>query len=166
MYKDNDVSMVVIVPEEEGGSAGGGKEALGKGTRAASAQVEGVDLELALPKFKLTEALALSKDLDRLGTKDAFIPGVADFKGMESGDNPRGSLFIKEVVHKAFVDVDEKGTEAAAATAVIMHGVEREKIKPLPPVPFRADHPFLFVIRHNATGSILFMGRVFDPRNN
>jgi serpin B len=87
-----------------------------------------------------------------MGMPDAFSGG-ADFSGMA-----KGQLFISEVVHKAFVKVNEEGTEAAAATAVIMgRGAP-------PPVPtFRADHPFLFLIRENTTGSILFVGRVVDP---
>jgi serpin B len=68
-------------------------------------------------------------------------------------------LSISAVVHKGFVNIDEMGTEAAAASAVVTGN------SPSPvPIPFRADHPFLFVLRHNATGSILFLGRVFDPR--
>jgi serpin B len=65
------------------------------------------------------------------------------------------------VIHKAFVDVNEEGTEAAAATAVVFDAGSA----PRTPIPFQADHPFLFLIRHNATGSILFMGRALDPRS-
>jgi serpin B len=74
-------------------------------------------------------------------------------------DNPEG-LYIGAVIHKAFVDVNEEGTEAAAATAVVMRG----KCAPEPSPVFRADHPFLFLIRDRRTGSILFIGRVMDPR--
>ena len=84
---------------------------------------------------------------------DAFS-GRADFSGMDG----RRDLFISEVIHKAFVEVNEEGTEAAAATAIIGIGSAPEQI----PV-FRADHPFLFFIRDNNAGSILFMGRVTDP---
>ncbi len=161
MYKDNDLSMVVILPRKKDGLAEVEKKLSAKALEQALAQLQGVELHVALPKFKLTEWFALQKELNRLGMKDAFVPGAADFKGMVSG----GSLFISEVVHKAFVGVDEKGTEAAAATAVVMHAVG-PIIKRLPPVPFRADHPFLFLIRHNATGSVFFVGRVFDPRQN
>jgi serpin B len=72
-------------------------------------------------------------------------------------------IFISEVIHKAFMAVDEKGTEAAAATAVVMDGAAAPAPKPEPKV-FKADHPFLFLIRHNATGSILFMGRLVNPK--
>jgi serpin B len=87
-----------------------------------------------------------------MGMVDAF--GAADFSGMTG----QRDLFISAVVHKAFVDVNEEGTEAAAATAVLM----ARSIPPPTPV-FRADHPFLFLIRENSTGSILFLGRVVDP---
>jgi len=91
-----------------------------------------------------------------MGMVDAFkFPG-ANFAGFD-GD-PRW-FFMSAVVHKAYVDVNEEGTEAAAATAVVM-GLGG--MPPQPPV-FRADHPFLFLIQENSTGSILFMGRVTDP---
>ena len=111
---------------------------------------------MALPKFKMTEEFRLEGELEKLGMRDAFLPRVADFTGMQT-DVRRPSLFISAIVHKAFVEVDEKGTEAAGATGVILNKSE--------PVQFCADHPFLFVLRHNATGSILFIGRVSDPRN-
>jgi serpin B len=90
-----------------------------------------------------------------MGMGSAFTD-AADFSGMATQEK----LFIGAVIHKAFVAVDEKGTEAAAATAVTMN------INSLPIVPkatFRADHPFLFLVRDNKTGSILFMGRVVNP---
>ena len=160
MYKDNEVSMVVILPKKKDGLAEVEKKLSAKVLEQALARVQEVRLQVALPKFKLTEGFPLAKELGGLGMKDAFDPRVADFKGMV----PIASLFIYAVVHKAFVGVDEKGTEAAGATAVVM--ATDEYIKRLPPVPFRADHPFLFLIRHNATGSVLFVGRVFDPRKN
>jgi serpin B len=89
-----------------------------------------------------------------MGMNDAFS-GEADFSGM----NGNRELSIGEVIHKAFVDVNEEGTEAAAATAVVMF---KAIVKP-PPI-FRADHPFIFLIRDNHTGSVLFIGRVVDPR--
>ena len=96
--------------------------------------------------------------------KDAFLPKIADFTGMETKlRRKEDSLYIYEVLHKAFVEVDEKGTEAAAATAVEINILVGEKVS-APLIRFRADHPFLFLLRQNATGSILFMGRVSDPR--
>ena len=90
-----------------------------------------------------------------MGMPDAFDLAKADFSGMTGTKE----LFISAVLHKAFVEVNEEGTEAAAATGVVI-GL---KSKPAPPPVFRADHPFVFMIRDNATGSILFIGRVADP---
>jgi serpin B len=156
MYKGNDVSMVVILPMKKDGLADLEKKLSAKALAQALASARETDLQVALPRFKMTEAFSLADALTQLGMRDAFRPGSADFTGMETTAN---SFVISAVVHKAFVEVDEQGTEAAAATGVIGKGSE-----PPPPAPFRADHPFLFVLRHNATGSILFLGRVTDPR--
>lgn len=111
---------------------------------------------LTMPKFTYVSQFKLSQVLSDLGMQDAFIPDQADLSGM---DGTR-SLFISEVVHKAFVDVDEAGTEAAAATAVIV-GVTSVPIDP--PVEVTVDRPFIFLIRDIQTGTILFLGRVTDP---
>lgn len=153
-YKDNEVSMVVILPKKRDGLPDVEKKLSAKALEQTLSLARPALLQVALPKFKMTEEFSLRGQLEKLGMKDAF--GAADFTGMDQS----GSLSISEVVHKAFVDVDEKGTEAAAATGVTL--VESEDI----PIPFRADHPFLFLLRHNVTGSILFMGRVSDPRGN
>ena len=87
------------------------------------------------------------------------IHGKADLSGM---DGKKDNLFIGVAIHKAYVDVNEEGTEAAAATAV---GIQTTSM-PAPTPVFRADHPFLFMIRHNSTGAILFMGRVVNPLKN
>jgi serpin B len=94
--------------------------------------------------------------LGEMGMTDAFSPDKADFSGI----NGKTDLFISAVIHKAYVDVNEEGTEAAAATAVVV-GIT--SVQPQPPV-FRADHPFLFLIRDNHSGSILFIGRVMNPK--
>jgi serpin B len=104
----------------------------------------------------MTSTFFLKDTLKTMGMKSAFAAGTADFKGMAA----EGDLFISEVIHKAFVDVNEQGTEAAAATAVIM---ERGR-PPKTAVTIIADRPFIFMIRDNEGGSILFMGRVMDPR--
>jgi serpin B len=118
---------------------------------------------LALPKFELNPAasIPLSRLLQGLGMEMAFDRERADFTGIANPRDPRDRLFIGEVFHKAFVRADEKGTEAAAATAVI--GVRVASANPSQPVPFDADHPFLFVIRDRRSGLVLFMGRVSDP---
>jgi len=91
-----------------------------------------------------------------MGMPAAFDPSTADFSGITGIEE----LFISAVVHKAFVSVDEAGTEAAGATAII---VGTTGVSPLPSASFRADHPFLFLIRDVRTGTILFVGRVVDP---
>jgi serpin B len=114
---------------------------------------------VALPKWKTSpaESLALEPALRALGIEQAFT-GQADFAGMTA--SPAG-LMITEVFHKGFIEVDEKGTEAAAATAVVM--AERG-IGPVdPPHRFVADHPFAFVVRDTRSGMVMFMGRVADP---
>ncbi len=114
-------------------------------------------VEVYLPKFKMTSGFPLKTALTGLGMTDAFSP-KADFSGM----TPKKSLFIGDVVHKAFVEVNEEGTEAAAATAVVMETALPPK--KLPPVPvFRADHPFLFLIVHKRSNCVLFFGRVTKP---
>jgi serpin B len=105
-------------------------------------------------------SLALGEVLAGLGMADAFSPAQADFTAIANPPDPRDRLFLSEVFHKAFVKVDEKGTEAAAATAAVM---ARAAAAMAPPAEFKADHPFLFFIRDNATGKILFMGQVADP---
>jgi len=109
-----------------------------------------------LPKFKLQSQFDLKPVLAGRGMADAFTYGRADFSGM---DGTR-QLFISDVFHKAWVDVIEEGTEAAAATATPMTmGIHEGPRLPV----FRADHPFIFVIRETRTGSVLFLGRLADP---
>jgi serpin B len=114
------------------------------------------DVLVYLPKFSLTAQFGLNKTLAELGMPHAFDEGLADFSGMDGNEH---NLFISAVIHKAFVDVNEKGTEAAAATAVIMQA----RAMPKPSPEFRADHPFLFFIKDKSTQSILFMGRFSEP---
>jgi serpin B len=110
-------------------------------------------VKLKMPKFKFEASMALSEMLADMGMPAAFDPDKADFSGM-TGDR---SLWIDKVLHKAFVSVDERGTEAAAGTAVIM-----VLSAIVPEVEVSIDHPFIFLVRDNETGAILFMGRVLD----
>jgi len=162
-YKDNEVSMVILVPKKADVLAELEKKLSPKMLQQALAQAKMTNLHVSLPKFKMTEEFSLGDNLIALGMKDAFRVRIADFTGMEEKVSREDSLYISKVLHKAFVDVNEEGTEAAAATAVIMI---RPTSAPPPPVAFKADRPFLFLVRHNVTGSILFMGRVNDPRGN
>jgi serine protease inhibitor len=112
-------------------------------------------LAVEIPKLKLSSKVDLSKDLASLGMPTAFS-STADFSGIDG----KRDLFISAVVHQAVVNVDEEGTEAAAATGVVM---KRLAVKQEPIPSFRADHPFLYLIRDIKTGSVLFLGRVVDP---
>jgi len=114
-------------------------------------------VEVSLPKFRAESQFSLRKALSAMGMPTSFS-GKADFSGID----PQRSLAISEVVHKAFVDVSEQGTEAAAATGITMMATARRM--PEPPVVFRADHPFLFLIRDTRTGVVLFIGRLMNPR--
>src|SRR5262249_17383123 len=115
------------------------------------------EVKVWLPKFKLTCQAQLSEILSAMGMPLAFDANKADFSGMDG----KRDLFITGVFHKAFVDVNEEGTEAAAATGVVVGAMA---MPPTNPLEFRADHPFIFLIRDEATGCILFIGRVTDPR--
>lgn len=112
---------------------------------------------ISLPRFKIDCKFPLRKTLKAMGMIDAFVYQQANFAGM---DGKPDWLFIDNVIHQAYIEVNEQGTEAAAATAVGGMGGA-----PLPPLTFRADHPFLFLIQDNRTGSILFIGRVNNPNN-
>ena len=111
-----------------------------------------------MPRFEFEAAFGLSDVLKELGMPIAFTPpgggSGADFSGMDG----RRDLFIHNVLHKAFVAVDEEGTEAAAATGVVV-GVESAP----PPATMTVDRPFIFLIRDRPTGTVLFVGRVVDP---
>jgi serpin B len=113
-------------------------------------------VELSMPKFSFESPYDLKETLAGMGMPAAFDPGQADFSGMDGSK----SLYIGNVFHKAFVAVDEKGTEAAAATAVV---VELASAPLGPDVVLTVDRPFIFVIRHNPSGSLLFAGRLLEP---
>jgi serpin B len=118
--------------------------------------LSGQQVELYLPRFEFTYAKEVSDVLAGMGMASAFQPDKADFSGMTQ----REKLFIGAALHKAFVAVDEEGTEAAAATVLVMKG---SAMPPEQPQVFRADHPFVFLIRHQETGALLFLGRVAAP---
>jgi serpin B len=113
---------------------------------------------VALPKFKFESQFSLPKALGAMGMTNAFNAGKADFTGISTGEG----LFIGDVIHKAMIDVNENGTEAAAATAVVMRATSA--MPEADPVTFTADRPFIVALRHNDTGAILFFARVADPR--
>lgn len=156
-YKGRDLSMVVVLPRKKDGLAAIEKDLTNEKISTWIGALKYRRVNMKLPRFKFTTSLDLSSTLPSMGMPNAFSAKLAQFGGM-TAEEP---LFIGAVLHKAFVGVDEEGTEAAAATVVLMRAGSAPPRDP--PVAFTADHPFLFVIRHRKTGAILFMGRVMDP---
>ncbi|KFP57384.1 Heterochromatin-associated protein MENT, partial [Cariama cristata] len=155
-YVENELSMFVLLPDDISDNTNGLElvereltyEKLAEWTKSANMMKAEVDLYL--PKLKLEENYDLKSTLSSMGIRNAFDPVQADFTAM----SVKRDLFISKVIHKAFVEVNEEGTEAAAATGVLML---RSKS---PTMTFKADHPFLFFIRHNKSQTILFFGRL------
>ena len=158
-YRGRKLSMLVLLPRKVDGLGALEKVVGGAGLPLAG-DFAPRQMKVSLPRFKAASQFNLPEVLKAMGMTDAFDGRVADFSGIASAE--RGRLYISDVLHKAFVEVDEKGTEAAAATAVVMK--LRSMPKPEEPVVFNADHPFLYAIRHNESGTVLFMGRVVNPK--
>ncbi len=162
-YAGSDLAMLILLPRSPGGVPAL-EEALTAETFAAWVKrLYRADAFVFVPRFEIIDSFDLSRTLVSLGMTDAFapIPGVADFSGM----NGRRDLALSAIVHKAHVGVDEEGTEAAAATGVVMPtlvDVYGDLNRPV--MIFRAEHPFLFVIRDTRSNSILFIGRVMRAR--
>lgn len=164
-YAGEELSMVLVLPDARDGLPALEQRldlrALGRWSEAG--RVERV--RVLLPRFRLDPPtpLALKDQLSALGMPLAFEPSRADFGGISESADPADGLFISQVFHKGFVLVDEKGTEAAAATAVVM-APRGAAPRPRPVPEFKADHPFLFFLRDRVSGAVLFAGRVVDPR--
>ena len=155
-YRSGELSMYVFLPKQADGLAEVEKSLTEANVARWLGQLKPHSVDVLLPKFEFTAQFNLARTLSDMGLTLAFSEG-ADFKGMSDREN----LSLSEVIHKAFVAVDEKGTEAAAATAVIARPAAIAA--PLPHAVFRADHPFVFLIREQQTGSILFLGRLANP---
>lgn len=156
-YKSRDpqhaLSMVILLPRARDGLAQLEASLTTAQVGAYLEQLVPLTAEVVMPRFKVTQSFVLNESLAALGMPLPFDPDRADFSGI----GPR--LHISKVLHKAFVDVNEEGTEAAAATAVL---IATDSVPPPTPT-FRADHPFLFMLRDDQTGAVLFIGRVTDP---
>jgi len=153
-YVDDELSMIILLPKEADGLGRFEETFTAKNLSKWLARFRKRKVIVSVPKFKMTRQFGLADVLKSMGMTSAFS-GEADFSGM----NGKKDLFISAVIHKAYVDVNEEGTEAAAATAVV--GVTAIRPEEIP--VFRADHPFLFLIRDNRSGSILFIGRAMNP---
>jgi serpin B len=159
-YKSKELSMIVFLPKDAGGLSALEQSITGSNLQQWLGKLGSVPkVIVTLPKFKMTQQFELGSTLSAMGMPQAFS-GSADFSGMTG----HRDFAISEVIHKAYVDVNEEGTEAAAATAVTMRALAMRAPEGPPPV-FRADHPFVFMIRDNRSASILFMGRMADPRS-
>jgi len=155
-YKGDTLAMIVLLPRSKDGLTQLESTLSPSKLESWVSKLASRRVEVGLPKFKLTEESELKGPLSELGMPIAFDLRKADFSGMTG----TREFAISAVMHKAFVEVDEKGTEAAAATGVVM---SRMAVVAAPPAVFRADHPFFFLVRDTRTGSILFMGRLVRP---
>jgi serpin B len=162
-YSTGDLQFLVIVPDETNGLTGVEAKLTGD-LLASCANASQRDVILHLPKFKLEPpTVSLGSVLKQLGMRSAFDdpPGSANFDRM-APRRPGDYLAISDVFHKTFISVDEKGTEAAAATAVGMRAMAAI-VRPEQPIEVKIDHPFLFAIQHRPSGACIFIGRVTDP---
>jgi serpin B len=155
-YVDQELSMVILLPKKSDALDEFEKTLTPDNLSQWLAKIHKQEVIVFVPKFKMTSQFSLASVLQSMGMTDAFSSN-ADFSGMDG----KRDLFISAVIHKAYVEVNEEGTEAAAATGVVMR---LTSIGPNPIPVFRADHPFLFLIRDNLSGSILFIGRVANPK--
>jgi serine protease inhibitor len=159
--KGDKLGVVFLAPQKVDGLAAIEAKLSGENLTAWLSKLEKRKVNVALPRFKLDTDYALGDILKSMGMRKAFDQLAADFTAMSDSTNPADRLSISRVIHKAFVEVNEKGAEAAAATAVMMGG-DRLRAEPFTPA-FRADRPFLFLIRDMDSGMVLFMGRLTRP---
>ncbi|MBP7933040.1 MAG: serpin family protein [Phycisphaerae bacterium] len=155
-YVGKRLSLVVLLPRKKDGLSGLEKSLDADKLAGWIEQTKPTPVRVSLPKFKISTRFNLSKTLAAMGMADAFDAAAADFSGMNGKVH---DLCISNVIHQTELEVFEQGTEAAAATAVTMKRDRRSEAE------FTVDHPFLFVLRDRETGSILFMGRVVDPKS-
>jgi serpin B len=159
-YKSKELSMIVFLPKDAAGLSALEESLTGSNLQEWLGKLASVPkVIVTMPKFKMTQQFQLGPTLSAMGMPQAFS-GSADFSGMTG----HRDFAISAVIHKAYVDVNEEGTEAAAATGVTMRTMAMRAPEGPPPV-FQADHPFVFMIRDNRSASILFIGRMADPRS-
>ena len=158
-YGDGRMRMYIFLPDRESDLNSLLENLNAESWENWMSQFHGQDVSLVMPKFKLEYERNLNDTLKALGMDIAFAPDLADFSRMAPLESLGKNLYIGEVLHKTFVEVNEEGTEAAAVTSV---GVRATSVPP-PPIPFIVDRPFFFAIRDNQTKTVLFMGAVIDP---
>jgi serpin B len=161
-YESDELSMIVFLPNDVSGLS-----ALEQSLTASNTQLWLRELApipkviLSMPKFKMTQQFGLNGALSAMGMPQVFEKDSANFSGMDG----KRDFVMSAVIHKAYIDVSEEGTEAAAATAAVISRAMAVRPMRLQPPVFRADHLFLFLIRDNRSGCILFIGRVTNPTN-
>ncbi len=156
-YAGHNASVIIMMPKSPDGIRKLESDLSATTLAETAGKMQPQLIDLSLPRFKVEQSIAMGSILQSLGMKLAFDADHADFSGMGSAE----PFYISEVLHKAFVKTDEEGTEAAAATAVIMRaGSAMRRDEPL---RVQIDKPFVTIIRHRPTGEILFMGRVIKP---
>uniref|UniRef100_A0A2P2HX62 Leukocyte elastase inhibitor-like n=1 Tax=Hirondellea gigas TaxID=1518452 RepID=A0A2P2HX62_9CRUS len=155
-YKGSNLSMVIVLPDARTGLAALEEKMSGFDMKTLLPRNMKTKVEVFLPRFKLEYSNDLVKTLSGLGAEDLFLPGKSDLSGI---GGPPGDLFVSNVLHKTFMEVNEEGTEAAAATAMI--AMTRAMFRP--PPPFVADHPFIFILQDNHFNITLFAGRYTTP---
>lgn len=162
-YRAGGLSMLFVLPDARDGLPAVERRLDAATLARWAAAVTPQHTQVALPKFRVAPetSFALADALKALGMPLAFERGAADFTAMANPTNPEDRLSISQVFHKAFVDVNEEGTEAAAATAVVM--MRAGGMPMAPQAQFVADHPFLFFLRDTSSGAVLFVGRVVEP---
>ena len=153
-YRGSNLSMVVIMPKDFRETLANHRNLILEALKRLDA-TENRGATLRMPKFEFEFKSSVKENLKSLGVREVFLPGVADLRGM--ADVPRGAIWVDDVIHQAIIKVNEKGTEAAAATAIII-------VTALVPVTvIEINKPFIFIIRDRDTGVILFIGHVVDP---
>lgn len=159
-YEKSDLAMDVILPDAKNGLAAVEDKVVANGIGAWTSALVTGKTDVAFPKLTLTWGKSLKEPLVRMGMPSAFDDDKADFSGIADAAATNGPLVISDVLHKAFVAIDEKGTEAAASTGVVMVHVTSIEMTPT----FVADQPFIFVIRDTKQNRVLFTGRVTNPK--
>jgi serine protease inhibitor len=157
-YKSDKLGMTIILPRQVKGLPALESKLTARNLENWLAKLWTRPVNLWLPRFKMEKNYALTEPLQSMGIKKAFSSD-ADFHGIAKPANPKDELHISQILHKSIIEVNEEGTEAAAAAADIFVAKSAEKSQPFTPV-FRANHPFLFVIRDIESGAILFVGRM------
>lgn len=157
-YSYDNLCMYIILPKNVDGINSLSKQINSENLRQWMDKMSNrVEINLSLPRFKITFDTTLSSTLKSLGMRDAFDVSASNFSKMSAAND----LYVSEVYHKTFVEVNEEGTEAAAATGVVMMP---RCLMPMPPEPMVVDHPFIFMIYDKCSNSILFMGKIYNPK--